>query len=97
VKSATASDTNFIINTTYDKSDVGFNDALDGHLYNLYFLTVNVTDTNGNAINGASVNVSSNNNRAANTVNDVVSTTNSLGLTEQYNLTEFLANSTFAI
>jgi len=96
VSSTTASDTNLIINTTYDKTDISFQDALDGQLYNLYFLTVNITDTNGNAINGASVNISSDNNRAANTVNNIVSTTNSLGLTEQYNLTEFLANSTFA-
>jgi len=63
---------NFIINTTYDRTDISWNAATAGAVYNLYFLTVNVTDTNGNTISGASVNISSEHNRTANVVNDVI-------------------------
>jgi len=95
VRSGTPSFTNFIVNTTYDKTDIAFQDTIDGHLYNQYFLIVNVTDTDGLPLDGAWVNVSSDNNRAANTVTDVVTTTNSNGQTTHVTLSEFLANSTF--
>jgi hypothetical protein len=81
---------NYLINTSFNKTDLFFNTSSNSTLYNQYYLDVKVQNTTSNPLQGANV-----------TAWDKYGTkafsqlTNSSGFIQTQILTEFLANSTF--
>ena len=88
--SGIASQVNYLINTSFNKTDLFFNTSSNSTLYNQYYLDVKVQNTTLNPLQGANV-----------TAWDKYGTkafsqlTNSSGFIQTQILTEFLANSTF--
>jgi len=88
--SGIASQVNYLINTSFNKTDLWFNASSNSTLYNQYYLDVKVQNTTFDPLEGANV-----------TAWDKYGTkafsqlTNSSGFIQTQILTEFLANSTF--
>ncbi len=88
---------NYLINTTFNKTDIKFNDSSNTKLYNQYYLDVKVQDGSNNPIDSATV-IGNDVDAVANTENPTsafTAVTNASGYTPQQTLTEFLGNWTF--
>ena len=59
--SGTSNEINYIIKSTFNKTDIMFNQSSNTKLYNQYYLDVYVNDTFGNPLNSASVLIMSKN------------------------------------
>jgi parallel beta-helix repeat protein len=89
--------TNYLINSTYDKSKIQPYSATQGtKLFNQYYLDVYVNDALGDPINEVAVNTTdSNTYTSINPTPGFNKTTNSSGYIQQQILTEFMTNGTY--
>ena len=79
--------TNYLINCTFNQSNVGFESGTTNKITVQWYIRVNITDTSNNPISSANVTVYNVSN-----VSVGFNTTNSLGLTKWFILTEYTQN-----
>jgi hypothetical protein len=95
--SGTGNQINYLINTSFNKTDIMFNMSSNTKLYNQYYLDVLVSNTTGDPIDSATVvgNDTDSVSNRENPTSNFTATTNSSGYIYRQTLSEFLGNSSF--